>query len=82
MKKKKLKFLSSDNDEFVFLFILRQFKKFKTKSILHIDISSGEDDKSFSSFILFQFSAKNIDFRRNDSIIARSNLKKLIKDRN
>ena len=74
--------MSNDSDEFMFFSALRQFKKFKTKSTSHIDISSDENNKSTSSFNEFQFSTKNIDFRQEDSIIARSNLKKLIKNQN
>ena len=60
----------------------RRFKKFKTKSTSYINISSDENDKFSSSLNEFQSSTKNIDFCRNDLIIARSNFKKLIKDPN
>ena len=50
--------------------------------ISHIDISNDENEFFFSSFNEFQSSAKNVDLRCNDSIIARSNFKKFIKDRN
>ena len=71
---------SNDSDAFVFFSISRQFKKFKTKSTSHIDILSDENDKSSSSLNEFDSSAKNINFCRNDSIISRSDFKKLIKD--
>ena len=82
MNKRKFKSLSSERDEFVFFFTSRRFKKFKTKSISHIDILSDENDKFFSSFNEFQSSTKNVDFYRNTSIIARPNLKEFIKDQN
>ena len=66
----------------MFSFILHRFKRFKTKSISHIDISSDENDKFSSSLNEFQSSTKNIDFRRNDPIIAKSNLKELVRDQN
>ena len=72
--------MSNDSNEFVFFSALHRFNKFKTKSTLHINLSNDENDKSFSSFNEFQFSTKNVDFYRNDSIIAKSNLKKLIKN--
>ena len=80
MSKRKLEFSSSNSDEFVFFSTLRWFKKFKIKSTSHIDILSDENDKFFSLFNEFQSSTKNINFRRNNSIIARSNFKKFIKD--
>ena len=82
MSKKKFEFSSNDSDEFVFFSALHQFKKFKAKSILHIDISSDENNKSSSSFNEFQFSVKNVNSRRNNSIIVKSNLKKLVKNQN
>ena len=66
----------------MFFFVSHRFKRFKTKSISHIDISNDENNKFFSLFNEFQSSAKNVDFRRNDSIIARSNPKELVKDQN
>ena len=50
MSKKKFKSSLNDNDEFVFFSASRRFKRFKIKSISHIDISSDENDKFFSSF--------------------------------
>ena len=62
MNKKKFELSSNDSDEFVFFSVSRRFKKFKTKSISHIDISSDENDKFFSLFNESQSSAKNVDF--------------------
>ena len=64
------------------LSVSRRFKKFKTKSILSINISSDEIDKLSLSLNEYQSSTKNVDFCRNDSIIAKSNFKKLVKDQN
>ena len=72
----------NDSDEFMSFFVLHRFKRFKTKLISYIDISSDENNKFSSSFNESQFSAKNVNFRRNDSIIVRSNFKKFIKDQN
>ena len=80
MSKRKFEPLSNDNDEFVFLSASRQFKRFKTKSTSHINISNDENDKSSLPFNEFQSSAKNVDLRRNNSIIARSNFKKLVRN--
>ena len=66
----------------MFFFTSHRFKRFKTKSTSHIDILNDENDKFSSSFNKFQFSARNIDSRRNDSIIARPNFKKLVRDQN
>ena len=62
MSKKKPEFLSNNNDEFVFFSALRRFKKFKTKSISHINILSNENDKFSSSLNESQSSTKNVDF--------------------
>ena len=80
MSKRKLKSLSNDNNEFVFFSVSRQFKKFKIKSTSHIDILSDKNDKFFSSFKEIESSVKNVDFCRNDSIIARLNFKKFVKN--
>ena len=80
MNKRKFESSSSDNNEFVSFSVLRQFKRFKIKSISHIDISNDENDKFFSSFNKFQLSTKNVDLCWNNLIIARSNLKKFIKN--
>ena len=80
INKKKSKFLSNDNNEFVFFSISRRFKRFQTKSTSHINILNNKNNRFFLSFNEFQFSAKNIDSRRNNSIIARSNFKKFIKN--
>ena len=49
---------------------------------MYIDILSNENDKASLSFDEFQFPIKNVNFYRNDSIIAKSNFKKLVKDQN
>ena len=72
----------NNNDEFVFLSALHQFKKFKIKSISHINISNEENNKFSLSFNEFQFLTKNVDFCRNDLTIARPTFKKFIKDQN
>ena len=53
MNKRKLESSSSDNDEFVFFSASHRFKKFKTKSTSHIDISNDGNDKLFSSLNRF-----------------------------
>ena len=62
MNKKKFEFLLNDSDEFVFFSASYWFKRFKTKSILHIDISSDENDIFSLLFNEFESSAKNVDF--------------------
>ena len=74
--------MSNDSEEFVFFFTLYRFKKFKIESISYINISNDENNKFFSSFNEFQSSAKNVNFCQNDSIIARSDLKELIRNQN
>ena len=77
MNKKKFESSLNDSNEFVFFFASHQFKKLKTKSISHINISNDENNKFFSSFNEFQSSAKNVDSCRNNSIIVKSNFKNL-----
>ena len=82
MSKKKLESSSNNSNEFVFFSVSRRFKRFKIKSISHIDISNDKNDKLFSSFNESQSSTKNVDSCQNDSIIAKSNLKKFVKNQN
>ena len=80
MNKKKFEFLYRKSDAFESFYILRRFKKRKKKFASSFDVFNNKNNKFFSSFKEFQSSAKNVNFRQNDFINAKSNFNEFIKN--